>query len=101
MELQRLGSNGLMTPIGTSDESVLTLWNSRPREAALIALVEEAAEEIERLRELAAESRDTLDAAIPCVGRDSSSFSTQYALRQAKEQRDRCEQALNPQEAVS
>jgi hypothetical protein len=64
----------------------------------LIALVQEAAGEIEQLRKLAAESRDALDAAIPCIGRDSSSLSTQYALRQAKEQRERCELALNPQE---
>lgn len=31
-------------------ESVSNLWNTRPREAVLIALVEEAAAEIERLR---------------------------------------------------
>jgi hypothetical protein len=29
---------------GATDESVLTLWNSRPREATLIALVHEAGE---------------------------------------------------------
>jgi len=76
-------------------------WESRPREAALIALVQEAAGEIERFRKLAAESRDALDAAIPSIGRDSSSFSTQYALKQAKEQRERCELALNSQEPTS
>jgi hypothetical protein len=73
-------------------------WNARPRETALIALVQEAAGEVERLRKLAAESRDALDAAIPCIGRDSSSFSAQYALQQAKEQRERCELAINSKE---
>jgi hypothetical protein len=52
-------------------------WESRPREQALIALVREAAEKIERLTKLAAESPDALDAAIPCIGRDSNSFTTQ------------------------
>ncbi len=71
-------------------------WNSRAE--ALIALVQEAAGEIERLKKLVAESRDALDAAIPCIGRDSSSFSTLSALRQVREQRERCQQALNPQQ---
>jgi hypothetical protein len=60
-------------------------------------LVQEVAEEIERLKKLAAKSRDALDDAIPCFGRDSNSFSILYALRQIKEQRERCEHAINPE----
>lgn len=94
-------ATGPLTSRYSDPENGDAVWETRPREAALIALVQEAASEIERLRKLATESRDALDAVIPCVGRDSSSFSTVYALKQAREQRERCEQAINAREATS
>ena len=46
-------------PEHDTEPGAIALWDDRPREQALIALVREAAGEIERLRKLAAESRDT------------------------------------------
>jgi hypothetical protein len=67
------------------DECTPGVWNARPREAALIALVQEAAGEIERMRKAMA-SKDNVISAFADIHPDADVIA---------------ERALNPQKPTS